>query len=488
MPLTSKGEKIKSSMESEYGPKKGEQVFYASKNKGTISGVDAGESNWEVTFIGVGPGYPAFHKVKVTAHTGAEAEEKAREEAKIKADNSKWRLSTGMTKNLGKAGVAGDAAQQTWGVFTVSKDWPVHVCDDEEAALAKAKLLDNGVGASVHYVEKIGETDIGQKLKSQRPVYDVKDCAMEMGDCDLTGDEKPYTFACDSMVRYGRIVNRKGSVLLIQGIAEDSGYWFVKGKDTAARFAKRPVAEACMKGLALAQDAESDTKKEFSNPFVEREQRAVEREREAQKPKKKQPTPGGLWLDGEDAETTKGMEHWDPGDFTGVSIPKDPKEAERKRMAARTGNAGGARGVGDAYESDDWGHLDADIQEVKSKGLKSKSEIYNYIAKKHDSHGRARAVISRMESQGLLAKDSRLAQDDLFYDWKVTLKGARGQKREFNVTARSQSDAVDEAKQTAWNWKTGGGSEPEVVSVERKKRVSRDMVPGHQFDRYKSRP
>jgi hypothetical protein len=40
MPLTEKGEKIKSAMTEEYGPEKGERVFYASKNKGTISGVD----------------------------------------------------------------------------------------------------------------------------------------------------------------------------------------------------------------------------------------------------------------------------------------------------------------------------------------------------------------------------------------------------------------------------------------------------------------
>lgn len=40
MPLTSKGEEIKENMEKEYGSKKGEKVFYASKNKGTISGVD----------------------------------------------------------------------------------------------------------------------------------------------------------------------------------------------------------------------------------------------------------------------------------------------------------------------------------------------------------------------------------------------------------------------------------------------------------------
>jgi hypothetical protein len=39
MPLTPKGEEIKKNMEKEYGPKKGEEVFYASANKGTITGV-----------------------------------------------------------------------------------------------------------------------------------------------------------------------------------------------------------------------------------------------------------------------------------------------------------------------------------------------------------------------------------------------------------------------------------------------------------------
>ena len=41
MPLTAKGEKIKAAMEQEYGSEKGEQVFYASRNAGTISGVDS---------------------------------------------------------------------------------------------------------------------------------------------------------------------------------------------------------------------------------------------------------------------------------------------------------------------------------------------------------------------------------------------------------------------------------------------------------------
>jgi len=40
MPLTKKGAKIKKAMEEQYGDKKGESVFYASKNKGTISGVE----------------------------------------------------------------------------------------------------------------------------------------------------------------------------------------------------------------------------------------------------------------------------------------------------------------------------------------------------------------------------------------------------------------------------------------------------------------
>jgi len=39
-PLTKKGEKILAAMKKVYGEEKGEQIFYASKNKGTISGVD----------------------------------------------------------------------------------------------------------------------------------------------------------------------------------------------------------------------------------------------------------------------------------------------------------------------------------------------------------------------------------------------------------------------------------------------------------------
>jgi hypothetical protein len=47
MPLTSKGDKIMAAMKSKYGDKRGESVFYASKNAGTISGVEslAGKRN-----------------------------------------------------------------------------------------------------------------------------------------------------------------------------------------------------------------------------------------------------------------------------------------------------------------------------------------------------------------------------------------------------------------------------------------------------------
>lgn len=38
MPLTKKGKKIKRAMRKTYGKKKGNKVFYASQNKGTIKG------------------------------------------------------------------------------------------------------------------------------------------------------------------------------------------------------------------------------------------------------------------------------------------------------------------------------------------------------------------------------------------------------------------------------------------------------------------
>jgi hypothetical protein len=40
MPMTEKGSKIMAAMKQKYGKKKGKEVFYASKNKGVISGVE----------------------------------------------------------------------------------------------------------------------------------------------------------------------------------------------------------------------------------------------------------------------------------------------------------------------------------------------------------------------------------------------------------------------------------------------------------------
>ena len=42
MPLNKKGKKIMKSMKKQYGKKKGEKIFYASKNKGVIKGVKKG--------------------------------------------------------------------------------------------------------------------------------------------------------------------------------------------------------------------------------------------------------------------------------------------------------------------------------------------------------------------------------------------------------------------------------------------------------------
>jgi hypothetical protein len=40
MPKTAKGRKILRAMQKQYGEEKGEQVFFASANKGTIKGVE----------------------------------------------------------------------------------------------------------------------------------------------------------------------------------------------------------------------------------------------------------------------------------------------------------------------------------------------------------------------------------------------------------------------------------------------------------------
>ena len=51
-PLTKKGQKILAAMQKVYGEEKGKQVFYASKSKGTISGVDGKTKDEEVHLSG----------------------------------------------------------------------------------------------------------------------------------------------------------------------------------------------------------------------------------------------------------------------------------------------------------------------------------------------------------------------------------------------------------------------------------------------------
>jgi hypothetical protein len=43
MPVTKKGKKIKAAMQKTYGKAEGTKVFYASANKGTITGVHKGK-------------------------------------------------------------------------------------------------------------------------------------------------------------------------------------------------------------------------------------------------------------------------------------------------------------------------------------------------------------------------------------------------------------------------------------------------------------
>ena len=45
MPLNTKGKKIKAAMKKTYGKKQGEQVFYASENKGVVKGVTKKKRN-----------------------------------------------------------------------------------------------------------------------------------------------------------------------------------------------------------------------------------------------------------------------------------------------------------------------------------------------------------------------------------------------------------------------------------------------------------
>jgi hypothetical protein len=94
MPLSSKGEKIKSSMEDQYGKEKGEQVFYASANKGTITGVDEYVSvDNAATAVAVDEEYPQEDlpsQEKPNTVPGAEEEGDPEGAAKAIFSNMPW--------------------------------------------------------------------------------------------------------------------------------------------------------------------------------------------------------------------------------------------------------------------------------------------------------------------------------------------------------------------------------------------------------------
>ena len=61
MPLTKKGKKIMRSMKEQYGSKEGEAVFYASRNKGTIKGVEKGMAKRTQTGGIINPIQPMYN-------------------------------------------------------------------------------------------------------------------------------------------------------------------------------------------------------------------------------------------------------------------------------------------------------------------------------------------------------------------------------------------------------------------------------------------
>ena len=65
MPLTDKGKKIMQSMKRTYGGKKGEQVFYATRNAGKVTGVEETSARKSAGTIGLKKGGKAKSKSRV---------------------------------------------------------------------------------------------------------------------------------------------------------------------------------------------------------------------------------------------------------------------------------------------------------------------------------------------------------------------------------------------------------------------------------------
>lgn len=91
MPLTAKGNEIMGAMRKEYGAEKGEQVFYASKNAGKISGVDAGDKTSESRYYKVEIVNNAGRVIRVL-HTHSSDKKKAEQEAERSIAHSGGRI------------------------------------------------------------------------------------------------------------------------------------------------------------------------------------------------------------------------------------------------------------------------------------------------------------------------------------------------------------------------------------------------------------
>ena len=93
MPLSKKGEEILKKMKKEYGSKKGENVFYASKNKGTIKGVELEDNDFQqhenIKPKGGGVRGAESDAMKKVSAIGAAAKERARIAALMAANKKR---------------------------------------------------------------------------------------------------------------------------------------------------------------------------------------------------------------------------------------------------------------------------------------------------------------------------------------------------------------------------------------------------------------
>lgn len=70
MPLTPKGRKLERALVKEYGEKKGRQVLYAGKNKGTFTGIDSAEAERQAADLAAGKYVSGRDRAKLRTRRG----------------------------------------------------------------------------------------------------------------------------------------------------------------------------------------------------------------------------------------------------------------------------------------------------------------------------------------------------------------------------------------------------------------------------------